>query len=890
MGGFSQFLDFNQGSRARKQKKRQGFDTPRNSLDLPAAAFRSYYDVGRYAPLPQDETQDSSRRESCSTDASIKNMIEEETIDSAKRKQNAPNIVARLMGMDILPPDVRSVVQPLDKDEKIENNDVEEVQAKNEPAIPKKNAKPFKYRGVHSCQDYGEMHSDIWNKDANTKVSLPRVHPQEKELQQFKKEFEAWQAARFLKCARVIELGNIPEHWLAQLDLTKEKMALYENSRKGATENMNYHQNNFSISRSPNRSDSKYNVYKQEQQMHGHRRPPIAGRSTTARNKSTDSRFERCPMMESNRKPGHCKAPTRIVILKPGPDSFSSIDESWVSSSGSVEDRDSIDDLLDEVDERLKGDTPGETHNYGLTVRGSGIETPFMEKPSRSKLRAHCGAGQVMGNVNKKPGGDAVSSELTRWDTKEIEDNEPDSPGFARRDTRELLLDRLRNALYKETVQDTPNVSHSSPMLQKFDDVRGRLEEARDILSAQDGRNYWKDMNSQTEAQTRSFRYQLPEEMNTDKVLSPRNLVRCLSAPVSGASLAKLLLEDRHVIIEGQIRRKHESFEHVTADVKNRKKDGFTFLEKVSNIKFTLKEKLFARKIQPNHVTQSNDFDLANDRVNEQGAMTDYRDKHDNFTEVPPSPASIYNGASEELWKVAEHPSPLPKSDVTSVSDQSIDHIFRDISSNLTELQRQLNQLDHDGSEITTVTEEPSETDLVDWDDEATSYTRDLLIASGLYHGAVDKSVTRWDDSLASPISTRIFDQVEASKEETTVSSADHNDNSLQHRLLFDLLNEALSTIYRPYMASLSFTTKVTISSIMSPPKGRSLLEKAWNIIREHLYPSTDSDLSVEDIVAHNLCSMSWCSRLNEDLDVVITGYECLLISELVEEIVEDLL
>lgn len=890
MGGFSQFLDFNQGGRARKQKKRRGFDTPRNSLDLPAATFRSYYDVGGHAPLPQDETQDLSTRESCSTDASIKNMIEEETIDRTKRQHNAPNIVARLMGMDILPPDISSVVQPLDKEEKIEINDVEEVQAENEPAIQKKSTKPFKHRGVHSYPDCGEMYSDKWNKDANTKVSLPRVHPQEKELQQFKKEFEAWQAARFLECARVIELGNIPEHWLAQLDLTKEKMALYENLRNGTTANMNYHQNNFSNSRFQNRGDSRYNVYKQEQQIHGHRRLPIAGRSTTARNKSTDSHFARYPMMESNRKPGHYKAPTRIVILKPGPDSFSSIDESWVSSSGSMEERDSIDNLLDEVDERLKRDTPREARNCGRSVRGSGIETPFMEKPSRSKLRAHCGADQVVGNVNGKLGGDAVSSELTRWHPKEIEDDQPGSPGFARRDTRELLLDRLKNALYKETVQDTPNVSHSSPMLQKFDDVRGRLEEARDILSAQNGRNYWKDMNYQTEAYTRSFRYQLPEETNTDEEFSPRNLVRCLSAPVSGASLAKLLLEDRHVILGGQIRRKHESLENVTTDVKKRKKDGFTFLEKVSNIKYTLKEKLFARKIQQNHVMQSNEFYLANYRVNEQGGLTDYRDKHDNFTEVPPSPASMYNGASVELWKVADHPSPLPKSDVTSVSDQSIGHIFRDISSNLAELRRQLNQLDHDGSVITTVTEEPSETDLVDLDDEAESYIRDLLIASSLYHGAFDKSFTRWDDPLAKPISTHVFEQVEASKEGATRSSADHNDNSLQHRLLFDLLNEALSTIYRPYMVSSSFTTKETISSIMSPPKGRSLLKKAWNIIREHLYPSTDSDLSVEDIVAHDLRSMTWCSRLNVDVNVVITDYECLLISELVEEIVEDLL
>ena len=84
-----------------------------------------------------------------------------------------------------------------------------------------------------------------------------------------------------------------------------------------------------------------------------------------------------------------------------------------------------------------------------------------------------------------------------------------------------------------------------------------------------------------------------------DEKLSPRNLVRSLSDPVSGTSFGKLLLEDHDILTGAHIRKKLEAVETMPVDVKKQKKDRFNIKEKVSNFKhrFGLRGKLFAKRI-----------------------------------------------------------------------------------------------------------------------------------------------------------------------------------------------------------------------------------------------------------------------------------------------------
>ncbi|GAB4848383.1 hypothetical protein Ancab_003078 [Ancistrocladus abbreviatus] len=876
----------------RKHKKR-GPEAPRNSLELRAERFQSYYSYS------YEVTHDLSKRKSYSTDASVKKLIEEEIPRRSKKKQNAPSIVARLMGMDILSSDTKLEVQPPEsKNEKVGTYGLKEQNKDKLSAsrVPKK-SKSFGDKGLHSDQDYADTYSDNWSKGTNFKKCKgtnlekpqPRVHPQERELQKFKKEFEAWQAARFLECARVVELGNIPEQWLAQLDLTKEKMTLYENSRKAVIENVEEPTSNALKSRSPCKGVLQYHDYKEELFPAQHKD------QCSFKYKSPGRRFEQLSLMHSDKKPDKYSVPTRIVILKPGLDSFSSNDESWLSSSDSLEDRDSIEDLLEEVKERLKCEMHGKTFKNGSMVRGGGIETPFKEKPLNSRQIAQQSTHQVGGDATRDHVVNLLRSESTRSYRSEIQANKPQSPEFVSGDTRKFLSERLRNVLNGDNRQNIPNSSPSICSPPMVDNVREQLEQARNILNAEHGRNYWNGIGCGAQAQARSFRYRSGDEGIFQEEFSPRNLVRSLSAPVSGTSFGKLLLEDLHVLTGAHIRRKHETLECVSKDATSRKKDRLNFREKVSNITYslTLKRRLFSKKFQSMDASQGNEFDLMNDFTIGPTPPMNYVDWHENSTEVPPSPASVCSSAQEEFWKVADNPSPLSTSDMTSVSDQSVGHAFREISSNLNELRRQLNQLDCDGSEVTTITEEPSEYEVVDLEDEAEAYIRDLLVVSGLYEGSSDKLFSEWDP-VAKPISNWVFEKVEESfeklDEEKDAASMGQNERSVRHRLLFDLLNEALSTEFRPPTTSSRFSKQITGSTTLTLPRGRKLLDNMWEIIQEHLYPSSDKAFySLEDMVAQDMDSTHWSGLIDDEVNALGREFECQIMRELVEEAVKDM-
>ncbi|GAB4847626.1 hypothetical protein Ancab_026687 [Ancistrocladus abbreviatus] len=899
MGGLLHLLDFNQGNTARKHKKQGGLEAPRNSLELQAETFQSNCAVEDYAAYSYEAKHDLSKMKSYSTDASMKKLTKEEISKKSNKMQNAPSIVARLMGMDVLSSDAKLEVQPADS--RNEKTGTYGLKAKTTEKLSagrvQKPSKSSSNKGLRPDQNYGAIYSDNWSKGTNFKNPQPRVHPQEKELQRFKKEFEAWQAARFLECARVVELGNIPEQWLAQLDLTKEKMTIYGDSRNAVIENSRDLKSDAVRSRSLNRGGLQYGRCKEKLCPPQHEDP------YSFKNKGIGKQFEQLSLMDSDKKPDKYSAPTRIVILKPGPDSFSSNDESWVSSSGSVEDRDSIEDLLEEVKERLKCEMHGKTFKKGSMVRGGGIETPFKEKPLNSKQMARHIAQQVGEDVTQGSSVNMLSSESTRSYRREIQTNEPQSPEFNSGDATIFLSERLRNVL---NVDNRQNIQNSSPSIcspPMFDNVREQLEQARNILNAENGRNCWNGINygvqaqAQAQAQARSFRCRSGDEGIFQDEFSPRNLVRSLSAPVSGTSFGKLLLEDRHVLTGAHIRRKHETLESISKDGKSRKKDRFNFREKVSNIRYslTLKRRLFSRKFQSVDASQGNEFDLMNDCMGGPTPMTNYGDQHsqENSTEVPPSPASVCSSAQEEIWKVVDHPSPLSTSDMTSVGDQSVGHVFREISSNLDELRRQLNQLDHDGSEVTTVAEEPSEFEVVDLEDEAEAYIRDLLVASGLYASSSDKLFSRWDP-FVKPISNWVFQKVEESFEKLDdkkdAASKGQSERNVQHRLLFDLLNEALSTVLGPPVTSFVFRKRITASTSLPLPRGRKLLEKVWEIIREHLYPLSDKAFySLEDIVAQDMDLTPWSGLIDNEVKVLGREFECQIIRELVEEVVKDM-
>ncbi|XVF18148.1 hypothetical protein REPUB_Repub10bG0187300 [Reevesia pubescens] len=883
MGGIFNFFDFNQGGMARKilAHKRHvgGLEAPRNSLELQLETSQNYCTVG---DLPVEE--DWAAKNCYQTEASMKKLINEEMSKQSTTRQNAPGIVARLMGMDALPLDTKSAVQPFEKknDNQRVKFSIREKNAKGSAVHLASNSNYSKQMDVDSIYSSRERDAERWNTSQKFGKPRRREHPQEEELQKFKKEFEAWQAARLRECSKVVDVGRISTHQLAQEKLNKEKMALYADSERAMYEKP----------LESRRHTVKENLPEMGMHHHRHKSELFTAEQKESRRQCKNMDFQLPSTIHYNEKVD--TAPTRIVILKPGPDRISDNEESWTSSSGTFEERASIEDFLEEVRERLKLELQGKTLKKSSVVRGSGIETPFSEKPSDPRQIAKHIAKQVRENASRDLGMNLVRSESTRSYKSELQFNGPGSPEFINKDTRRFLSERLRNVLKQETQLDVPIVSAGSSRSSRFDNGRDRLKRIKDLSKSGNEQRYWEIVKDEQEMQTRSFR-QGDDVGLLNRELSPRNLIRSLSAPVSGTSFGKLLLEDRHILTGAQIRRKHEGFENVSVDVRKRKKEKFNLKEKVYNIKYglTLRRRLFGKKIQSMVESYGADNGPPKDILSGPTVVMNFSERHENSTEVPPSPASVCSSTHEEFWRQVDYLSPISTPDVSFGEDNAVPQVFKEISSNLNELRRQLNELESDGADDISIEQESIESEMLDLEDHAEGYVRDLLVASGLYDGSCEKSLSRWDP-LAKPISNCVFEQVEESyrklAKENDDAGNDQNEKKVDHKVLFDLLNEALSTVLGPPVTMSRFRRKLLGSSILPPPRGRKLLNSVWEIIHINLYPPNDRYYySLDSMVAQDLGSTPWSGLMDDETNVLGREVECHIIGDLVEEIVKDM-
>ncbi|KAI9109776.1 hypothetical protein K1719_019406 [Acacia pycnantha] len=871
MGGLLRIFEFNHGSMAKKvhaHKRRQGgLEPPRNSLELQAEASQ----------LPYHYQVEELSVNTCHSDAvSVKKLINDELCQRPTTKPNAPSIVARLMGIDMMPSDAKSAV-PSDeiKSENMGRKFSEkEVNGRGSGGRSSGNSNSCSHMEVDSYYQ-GTDDDDGWNQYLGK--PKPREHPQEEELQKFKKEFEAFQAARLMECSKVVEVGSTPRQLLARESMDKKKMAGHATSHRLATE-------------LPNNGGPEYRGNITELFPTRHRE------TFPSRSRTLSRDFEESLMMKSNSQLDG-SSPTRIVILKPGPDRIYSREDNWINPSSILQGRNSIEDFLEEVRERLKCELQGKNFKKGYVVRGSGIETPYNEKPSDPKQIARNIAKQVRENVTRDVATNLLRSESTRSYRSEIQFDGSSSPDFINRDTRRLLSDRLRNVLKSKAYLDIPEVTCGNSRSYLLDNHNHRLKQGNDSMNSDD-LSHWEISKEEKEMQTGSFRCEPVDNILLPKELSPRNLVRSLSAPVSGTSFGKLLLEDRHIVTGAQIRRKLEAIETVSVDVKKKKKDRFNIKEKVSNFKYNLvlRGKLFGKKIQSMAESHSNeDGPMMVDVTSGPTVLLNCGERHENSTEVPPSPASVCSNAHEELWKRAEYLSPISTPDVSSRDDNAMPEVFREISSGLNELRRQINQLESDGPEESMVKQGPEESELAQLEDPAESYIRDLLVASGLYFGSWDKSLLK-GDAFVKPVGNSVFEEVEESHtkmlKENETSAKDQSDNNLEHKLLHDLLNEALFIVLGPPLTLSGFRRKLcSSSSMLPPPRGKELLKLVWEIMRVSLYPPPDvtSD-SLDTLVARDLGSNCWAGLIDDEFNLLEREIERLVTEDLVEELTRDMI
>ncbi|KAK7406933.1 hypothetical protein VNO78_08569 [Psophocarpus tetragonolobus] len=893
MGGLLQFFEFNQRRMAKKVLARKrhhgGLEAPRNSLDLQVRTPQNYCPEGELPYNYHVEEEGRSESNRYSNVGSMKKLINEELSKQSSIRKNAPSLVARLMGIETMPLDTKYVV-PSDK--RINENTGK--RSSLDKGMNQRGSISWGSSNFNSSSQmyFDSLYEDIddddgWNKSFGE--PRPREHPQEEELQKFKKEFEAYQAARFLECSKVAEIGSVPRQLLAQENLNKEKVTHNDFVLQRETPGKVADLDSNSFRTTP---PDSYGL-----ECHGNMMeliPAMQRKSFPPRSRTLSRDFEESLMMKSCNRIDTSSSPTRIVILKPGPDSICNHEENWTISSGTIQGRNSIEDFLEEVKERLKCELQGKVVKRGSAIRGSGIETPYNEKSSNPKLIARHIVKQVRESVTRDTNTNLLCSESTGSYKSEMQFNGSNSPEFTSRDTQKFLSERLRNNVVRSEARY--DILEGKSRSLALENHKARLKQTEDIMKYPGN---WEISKEDTEILPGSFRHELDENILLHKELSPRNLVRSLSAPVSrsGTSFGKLLLEDRHILTGAHIRRKLEAVETMTVDDKKRKKDRFNIKERVFSFRYSLalRGRLFGRRVQSMVESHGNEYGpMVRDVTSGPTVLMNCGKRHENSTEVPPSPASVCSSVHEDFWRRAEYLSPTSTPDVSSRDDNVVPQLFRDISSGLNELRRQLNQLESDGSEDFTMKQEPAESDLDQLEDPAESYIRDLLVASGLYFGSWDKSLLR-GDTFAKPISNSVYAEVEEShkklvKENDERCIKDQNENKLEHKVLLDLLNEALSVVFGPPLTLSRFRRKVSNSSMLLPPSGKELLNLVWDIIRVSLYPPSDiSTYSLDTLVAQHLGSIPWSGLINDEINILERDIECLITDGLVEELIKDM-
>ncbi|KAI6671605.1 hypothetical protein NL676_006490 [Syzygium grande] len=862
------------------QKKHVGgHEAPRNSLELQAEASEGCCAIGDM-PYSYGMEQDRYKMKHHPVEASMKKLISEEMSSRSFNRQNSPSIVARLMGMDILPLDNNSQAQSTEKKKESMKANFSRKERKGSGLMSHSFSNSGSSRHVELSSSSHNSDRDVDRGRSAQKSIKPRrrEHPQEEELQKFKKEFEAWQANRIRECTKFVELDNVPRQLAGGQESCNLKMiSLHANHEKTITEK-------------PRRTDiAKAKSIERDHSLHSGKTGLVKAKqyeSCSLMSKSLNKDIEQCSAVISGENLDTYLGPTRIVILKPGPDRFWH-EESWPSSSGTDE-RGSIEDFLQEVKERLKSEIQGRAVKRSSVVRGSGIETPFNERPSDSKQIAQNIAKQVRESVTRDLGVNLLRSESTRSYRSEIQLNPPGSPEFINRDTRKFLTERLRNVLKSDSLLDLPREASDSSSSSMLGDERPSVKYAGNALRMINEPCCWENVKDEHQTLARSFRHGSGDDRVLHKELSPRNLVRSLSAPVSGTSFGKLLLEDRHILTGAHIRRKHEVVENVPMGAKKVKKEKLKFKEKVHNFRytFTLRRRLFGKRVQSVAESYNFEADFMKDVMSGPTVVMNFGEWHENSTEVPPSPASVCSSSQEEFWRPSNNLSPMSTPDRSVGEEDVVPQVFREISLNLNELRRQLNQLGSD-EPLEMTEEQPIECKMVELEDKMEEYIRDLLVASGLYDGSPNVYLSRID-TFAKPISDLVFEEVEESHgklvNEYGTSVNDKSEKGTEHKLLHDLLNEALSTVLG------SPRRKAAGSFRVLHPRGTELLSSVWEIIRVFVYPPIDrSYYSLDIMTARDLKSVPWLGLLDDEMNLLGKEVESLIIGDLVEEIVKDM-
>ncbi|WOL05885.1 hypothetical protein Cni_G14616 [Canna indica] len=879
MVGIFQLFDFSQASSSRKllalNRHNNGFEAPRNSLDFPMEAYRSFQVVHEDTRYSHHY---SEKKDIHQHGVDTKKIIDDERLHSTKDQYNRPSVVARLMGMDVLPSEFKPMLNAKDlKDEQT-------------PLIKASFiSRPVKHSHSELFSHHIEEDFDQQTRMFEMSRPQPRQHPQEELLQKFKMEFEAWQASKVWERSVNLELGNELRSQryvstLPQDNLNKEKMSRYVDQKKNSltTKTME-----------PDYPASSIRPQRYQEQDDDFRYKAIVsrlGKDDQRKDYFRSNMTNTCFAPKSDSEKNMPSSPRRIVILKPGYEINGNIDDSCLSSPVMSEKQNNMNFFLQQVKERLIKEIQGK-RRLETTTRWPECEAFATERLAEPIQISHKTAGKVREVVPRDNKITVLRSKSGRTNRNEVQFSGMSSPEFVNKATSKSLSDRMKNVMKDESYIRLPLISRGKSAREKS--VSSLSNKEADRLSsmhhfAKDGKKVSNWERKKALNGSKSFRHDPRHESNSESD-SPRNLMRSYSAPAYGTKFGKLLLEDKNALATAHIDGNHEAFEDNLMGARKMKKDSFNIKSRVSSLRqnLTLKGKLFGRRIQLMDESAEDELSFMKAAETTPSVIMNLGFTQDNSTEVPPSPASVCSSSHDEICR-PYYPSPVSPLEAHFHEDHPFLPPSEELNYNLPGTILSY-ELDYNRSKEPTREIKAAEDELPDLEYNAKTYVRDILVTSGLFErNHFDHALWEWD-TPRKPISMLVFEEVEEKYqnngrlERSTSLPSNNAEIDVSHRTLFDLLNEALQRVVQNSKPGSPF--KKWFPAPKRLPHGNELLETLWHQIQLYIKLPEDDACPIDSMVAKDL-GTPWSGMLNEDIDTVCLEIEFLIVEDLVDELV----
>ncbi|CAN6200436.1 unnamed protein product [Urochloa humidicola] len=753
-----------------------------------------------------------------------------------------PNVIARLMGIDaIIPPPkptaaaaAAAIIQPT---------------SSLKPPIGDRQAKcsllPYSYR---SRSNGDSRHCLKKMRVPGTSRSRRRNHPQEDLLQKIKHDFQAWQASKAAMNNRSATgplLDGRRIQMIAQENLRRQKMARYGFASTKAMENVAQESDSERAGNKVAADEPKPEV---ERVIAVLRASPRAAASEKFR----DFGAGKSGHDDHSASDEKLRSPTSIVLLKPSSDVYADVQEPLFGLPRVKRDA-NMSRFLQEVKEMLQKELKANAATTNITAWGT----------DRKQIAVGIDK-QIEHTVTKDLGKRLCRSESFRAfrsdrKRKEASTTKQVSPEHVRIVTRNILAHRLSSVTSRAETESSPNKDDEESMSSCSNTSRERaVRSLPDVSPSGIGIGFGEQ----------SFRSECLMRHKDDSVSSARALFRSFSAPEAGFSLGRLFGDvsarsSTHEASEGHASNNSTAFGFIRGTVTSLRNS------------FSRRKNLFRRKT---HWSKKTSLGLG--EVHPQMATGT----------TPPSPETF------NLFKVAQaNLTELPLSPVSPlevVGHSCRRHFFSDLNCTFPEVSPKcLSEFEAPASELSYSYMTDITFQTVCNQDKA--YIREVLVAAGLYDdvdGSLDNKANARVDSMARPICDDIFEEVE----DIYYYRGEYCDdaigmysgtvgNATDHRMLFDLANEALQSLVQGAKTGSSLQQWVIDSTGVS--RGRRLVDDVWQQVQTLRNPQIQEMQTIDSMVASEIRKSSWVEVLYEDVYVVGRKIERAIFDELIEDL-----